>query len=60
MGYNVSKIPFSFKIKDERKRRNFSFNGTWQGKVYNTKQLEVYTVKEKEGLIIITVIVKYF
>lgn len=41
-------------------RLNIDFSGTWQGKAYNTKQLEVFAVKEKRGWMIITVIVKYF
>lgn len=41
-------------------RRNFTFNKNWLGKFYNIKQLEVYTIKEGKGLIILTVIVKYF
>ena len=41
-------------------RRNFIFNKNWLGKFYKMKQLEVYTVKEGEDLIILTVIVKYF
>ena len=41
-------------------RRNFPFNGSWQGKICNTKQIEVYAVQEEEDFIILTVIVKYF
>jgi len=32
----------------------------WRGKGYQTKQVEVYTVKENGDFIIITVVVKYF
>jgi hypothetical protein len=28
-------------------RRNFSFNGLWRGRYYQTKQVEVYAVEEK-------------
>lgn len=41
-------------------RRNLAFGGTWQGKVYGTKQLEVYAVEESKRWLVITVIVKYF
>lgn len=41
-------------------RRNFSFSGTWRGKRYATKQVEVYTVMEDQVCVIITVIVRYF
>ena len=41
-------------------RHNFTFEGNWRGKKYNTKQVEVYTVQEKEDWVIITVVAKYF
>ena len=41
-------------------RRNFPFCKTRQGRFYNAKQVEAYTVQEEQDLIIITVIVKYF
>ena len=41
-------------------RRNFSFASEWRGKKYQTKQVEVYTVKEEDTLVVITVIVRYF
>ena len=32
-------------------RRNFAFGGLWKGKVYATKQVEIYAVQEvKTGL----------
>ena len=40
-------------------RRNFPFDGEWQGRPYKTKQVEAYTVEEDEWLVI-TVMVKYF
>ncbi|MBU4450549.1 MAG: DUF4258 domain-containing protein [Actinomycetia bacterium] len=51
-----------FTVKFERTgfRRNFIFNKTWQGKHYNSKQIEVYAVSEEGALIILTIIVKYF
>lgn len=41
-------------------RRNFVFDGKWRGKIYGTKQIEVFTVEEEGDLIIVTVMVKYF
>jgi len=41
-------------------RRNFSFNGTWRGRHYSTKQVEAYAVKEDDDWIVITVITRYF
>ena len=41
-------------------RRNFSFNTTWRGKHYKTKQIEAYTVKENSDWLVITVIIRYF
>ncbi|MEK6591157.1 MAG: DUF4258 domain-containing protein [Nitrospinota bacterium] len=41
-------------------RRNFAFESMWRGKEYQTKQVEVYTVKENNDFIVITVVVKYF
>ena len=40
-------------------RRNFTFDGEWQGRFYKTKQVEAYAVEEDEWLVI-TVMVKYF
>jgi hypothetical protein len=41
-------------------RRNFSFEGTWRGCAYATKQVEVYAVQEAGDWLVITVVVKYF
>lgn len=41
-------------------RRNFYFDDIWRGKKYQTKQVEVYTVKENNDFIVITIVVKYF
>lgn len=41
-------------------RRNFPFDGDWQGKHYANKQVEAYAVAENGDWIVITVIVKYF
>ncbi len=40
-------------------RRNFLFDGTWRGKLYKTKQVEAYAVRD-DGWLVITVLVKYF
>ncbi len=41
-------------------RRNFPFQGTWRGKQYGMKQLEVIALEENGRWLAITVIVKYF
>jgi hypothetical protein len=41
-------------------RRNFSFDGEWNGRRYTTKQLEVYAVDEEGWRLVITVVVKFF
>ncbi|TAN48912.1 MAG: DUF4258 domain-containing protein [Methylococcaceae bacterium] len=40
-------------------RRNFHFDGEWNGKHYAVKQIEAYAVEEGSWLVI-TVIVKFF
>lgn len=40
-------------------RRNFSFEGEWNGRRYAMKQIEAYAV-EKDGWLVIPVIVKLF
>jgi hypothetical protein len=41
-------------------RRNFIFDGQWLGRKYSTKQIEAYAVDEKDGWLVITVLVKFF
>ncbi len=41
-------------------RRNFSFDGTWNNKKYNTRQVEVIAVNEDDDWVVITILVKYF
>ena len=41
-------------------RRNFPFAGLWKGKRYQTKQVEVYAIKERNDFIVVTVLVKYY
>mgnify|MGYP001598496904 FL=1 len=52
--------PFQAKFGRIGFRRNFSFSSEWRGKVYGTKQLEIYGVKEKDGFLVLTVVTKYF
>ena len=40
-------------------RRNFPFEGEWNGRRFSTKQIEAYAVNEEDWLVI-TVIVKFF
>lgn len=40
-------------------RRNFAFDGEWNGKRHRAKQVEAYAVEE-DGWLVITVIVKFF
>ena len=40
-------------------RRNFAFDGEWNGKSYGAKQVEAYAVEE-DGWLVITVVVKFF
>ena len=41
-------------------RRNFSGVFPWRGRIFDTKQLEVYAVFEDGGWLAISVIVKFF
>ena len=41
-------------------RRNFPYNQSWRGKIYATKQLEIYAVEESGAWLVITVITKFF
>lgn len=41
-------------------RRNFAGNHVWRGRMFDTKQLEVYAVYEDGDWLAITVIVKFF
>ena len=41
-------------------RRNFDAEGTWRGKPYRAKQLEVIAARQGDGWLVITVVVKYF
>ena len=41
-------------------RCNFAFHSEWNNRQYATKQIEAYAVEEKDGWLVITVIVKFF
>ena len=41
-------------------RRNFNVEGTWRGKSYRAKQLEVVAAPEGDDWLAVTVVVKYF
>jgi len=41
-------------------RRNFAFGELWKGRVYATKQVEVYAVKESEDWLAITFLTRFF
>ena len=41
-------------------RRNFKFDVEWQGKFYHTKQVEIFTIRENDAVVVITVVAKYF
>ena len=41
-------------------RRNFPFNKTWNGRLYQTKQVRPIFVEEEKAIVIITVYVYYF
>ena len=51
---------FPAKLGRQGFRRNFPCDGTWRGRAYTTKQLEVYAVEEAGSWLVITVLVKYF
>jgi uncharacterized protein DUF4258 len=41
-------------------RRNFAFGELWKGKVYATKQVEVYAAKEDDDWLAITFVTRFF
>jgi len=41
-------------------RRNFPFQGTWRGRHFGVKQIEVYAVREGPDWLVITVLTRYF
>jgi hypothetical protein len=51
---------FSAKFGRDGFRRNFQFDGTWRGRRYRMKQIEVFAIYEDGDWLVISVIVKYF
>ncbi|MBI3079074.1 MAG: DUF4258 domain-containing protein [Deltaproteobacteria bacterium] len=41
-------------------RKNFPFGKRWRGRIYATKQVEAYAVREGEDWLVMTVITRYF
>ena len=41
-------------------RRNFVFEKQWRAKLYKTKQVEAYAVRQDKDWLVISVIVRYF
>jgi hypothetical protein len=41
-------------------RRHIEVEGVWQGRSYQTKQIEAIAVWEEDGWVVITVIVRYY
>ena len=41
-------------------RRNFTFNSQWRGRFFDSKQIEVFAVRENDAWLVVTVIVRYF
>ena len=51
---------FSAKFGRVGFRRNFSFQSQWRGQFYATRQVTAFAVREADGWLVITVIVRYF
>ena len=51
---------FSAKYCSTGFRRNFSCDGTWRGKRYGVKQIDIYAEKEDSEWLVVTVISRYF
>ncbi len=41
-------------------RRNFPFVGSWRGRQYSTKQVEIYAVRDRSDWLVITVLARFF
>ena len=41
-------------------RRNFPFGQAWRGKIFATKQVEVYAVRDGDDWLAISVVTRYF
>lgn len=44
----------------KKHRKNFTFDKTWGGKIYKTKQVVPVTIEEKGETIVVTVLSFYF
>ncbi len=51
---------FPAKFNRKGRRKNFPFHGSWHGKYYANKQIEVLYVESKTEKMVIIVITKYF
>ena len=51
--------PIPAKLGRSGFRRNFPFAGSWRGKAYTTKQVEVFAVREGEDWLVITVVTRF-
>ena len=51
---------FAVKFGRSGFRRNFPFEREWNGRRYQTKQVEVIAVEENEGWLVITIISRFF
>ena len=48
------------KLGRTRFRKNFVYNGLWQGKHYATKQVETIAVRENDDWLVLTVVTRFF
>lgn len=51
---------FSARVGRTGFRRNFRFDSEWRGRLYRTKQVEAYAVREGADWLVITIITRYF
>ncbi len=51
---------FAAKYEREGFRMSFPFEGSWQGRQYAMKQVEVYAVREGDAYVVITALAKYY
>ena len=48
------------KLGRQQSRMNFVFNSLWNGRQYQTKQVNPIFVEEEDGIAVVTVYVYYF
>ena len=51
---------FAVKFGRSGFRRNFPYNGLWRGIHYANKQIEAIAVRDRDDLLVITVIVRFY